>query len=127
MTSTGRGDNRGYPGESGWLRVCASSEIEIGEVRGFVVGGACLAVWRDGEGGAHVWDDRCPHRGLPLSEGFVTGGLLTCPAHGWRFDINGQQIRLITSNTPASRDAVCATIHEAEERDGDVWIRAASR
>lgn len=110
---------------SAWRRVCESAEIAAGEVRGFVVGGACLAVWRDGEGGVHVWDDRCPHRGLPLSEGFVSGGLLTCPAHGWRFDVNGEQIRLITSSTPVCRDPSRAVVHETEERDGEVWMRAA--
>jgi phenylpropionate dioxygenase-like ring-hydroxylating dioxygenase large terminal subunit len=106
-----------------WQRICASSDVPAGEVRGFTVGASRLAAWRDGEGGIHVWDDRCPHRGALFSEGFVSGGLIACPAHGWRFDVNGQQIRLLTSTTPACREAVHAAVHRACERDGGVWVQ----
>ncbi len=29
----------------------------------------------------------CPHQGGPLAEGDIEAGILTCPWHGWRFDI----------------------------------------
>jgi NAD(P)H-dependent nitrite reductase small subunit len=29
----------------------------------------------------------CPHRGGPLGEGFVQGGRVACPWHGWTFDV----------------------------------------
>jgi phenylpropionate dioxygenase-like ring-hydroxylating dioxygenase large terminal subunit len=106
-----------------WRRVCDSKDLSNGEVRGYTVGALRLAAWRDGESGIHVWDDRCPHRGAPLSEGFVSGGLITCPSHGWRFDVNGQQIRLLSSTTPACREAVHASVHRACERDGGVWVQ----
>lgn len=35
---------------------------------------------------AFVVDDRCPHDGGPLSDGFVDGDRLVCARHGWEVD-----------------------------------------
>lgn len=32
-------------------------------------------------------ENRCPHAGDPLSEGSLAGCIVTCAAHGWRFDL----------------------------------------
>ena len=35
----------------------------------------------------HAMENRCPHAGDPLSEGSLETGIVTCGAHGWRFDV----------------------------------------
>ena len=47
--------------------------IDVGLFR---VGGAILAI-----------ENRCPHAGDPLSEGTLAGAIVTCRAHGWKFDL----------------------------------------
>jgi 3-phenylpropionate/trans-cinnamate dioxygenase ferredoxin subunit len=32
-----------------------------------------------------AFEDRCPHRGHPLSEGKCRDGVLQCALHGWEF------------------------------------------
>ncbi|SIO62984.1 nitrite reductase (NADH) small subunit/3-phenylpropionate/trans-cinnamate dioxygenase ferredoxin subunit [Singulisphaera sp. GP187] len=32
-------------------------------------------------------DGICPHQGGPLAEGPLDGTLVTCPWHGWQFDV----------------------------------------
>lgn len=32
-------------------------------------------------------DDRCPHKGGPLSQGIVHGRSVTCPLHNWAIDL----------------------------------------
>jgi nitrite reductase (NADH) small subunit len=32
-------------------------------------------------------DGICPHQGGPLAEGALEGTLVTCPWHGWQFDV----------------------------------------
>ncbi|MEW4568262.1 Rieske 2Fe-2S domain-containing protein [Tautonia sp. JC769] len=32
-------------------------------------------------------DGICPHQGGPLAEGVCRGGVVTCPWHGWQFDL----------------------------------------
>jgi phenylpropionate dioxygenase-like ring-hydroxylating dioxygenase large terminal subunit len=41
-----------------------------------------LVLWRDTEGNVHLQDDRCPHRGAPLSLARHDGDRLTCVYHG---------------------------------------------
>lgn len=32
-------------------------------------------------------DGVCPHKAAPLGEGFCEEGVVSCPMHGWRFDV----------------------------------------
>jgi nitrite reductase (NADH) small subunit len=35
----------------------------------------------------HAIDNTCLHRGGPLGEGTLEGTVVTCPWHGWQFDV----------------------------------------
>lgn len=48
----------------------------------------CVAVFRTADDRVFALDDRCPHKGGPLSEGIVHGDRVTCPLHNWVFDMN---------------------------------------
>jgi nitrite reductase/ring-hydroxylating ferredoxin subunit len=37
--------------------------------------------------GVHALHDTCLHRAVSLAEGTVEGGLITCSAHFWSFDL----------------------------------------
>jgi len=43
----------------------------------------CVAVFRAAGDRVFALDDRCPHRGGPLSDGIVHGATVTCPLHNW--------------------------------------------
>ena len=47
----------------------------------------CVAVFRTADDRVFAIDDRCPHKGGPLSEGIVHGTSVTCPLHAWVFDL----------------------------------------
>lgn len=59
--------------------------IEPGARTGTSVGGQPVVVWRGQDGAVRAWADRCPHRGMRLSFGFVRANALTCIYHGWSF------------------------------------------
>lgn len=46
-----------------------------------------LAVFNVG-GDFYVIDNTCLHRGGPLGEGFLDGKMVTCPWHGWEYDVS---------------------------------------
>lgn len=39
------------------------------------------------DGKFYAIDNTCPHRGGPLGEGDLDGCVVTCPWHGWNFDV----------------------------------------
>ena len=47
----------------------------------------CVAIFRTADNQVFALDDRCPHKGGPLSEGIVHGTSVTCPLHNWVFDL----------------------------------------
>ena len=51
----------------GWHPVALSTSVEPGSSAGTQIDGREYVVWRDNNGVAHVWEDRCPHRGMKLS------------------------------------------------------------
>lgn len=46
-----------------------------------------IAVFRTADDRIFALDDRCPHRGGPLSQGIVHGHAVTCPLHDWVIDL----------------------------------------
>lgn len=46
-----------------------------------------IAVFRTATDEVYAIEDRCPHRGGPLSPGIVAGSTVTCPLHGWNIDL----------------------------------------
>ncbi|MCV3767655.1 Rieske (2Fe-2S) protein [Rhizobium sp. TRM95796] len=106
---------------NGWTPVALSASIEAGTSAGTQIDGFEVVVWRDNSGKAHVWEDRCPHRGMRMSFGFVRGDHIACLYHGWQYDTGGQ-CRYI----PAHPDLkVPATIkipsYAVTERGGVIW------
>ncbi len=43
----------------------------------------CVAVFRAFDDRVFALEDRCPHKGGPLSQGIVHGASVTCPLHSW--------------------------------------------
>ena len=66
--------------------VARVAEIPDGEARVVTVGERQLAVFNDG-GTFRVLDNTHVHRGGPLGEGQVADGAVTCPWHGWQYDL----------------------------------------
>ncbi|MBA4797826.1 MAG: Rieske (2Fe-2S) protein [Rhizobiales bacterium] len=107
---------------SPWIPVALSADIEAGTSAGTLVNGDERVVWRDDKGAVHVWEDRCPHRGMRMSFGFVRGDHIACLYHGWRYDTGGQ-CRYI----PAHPDlevpkTIKVPTFAAIERAGIVWM-----
>lgn len=67
-------------------KVAKISEIPVGTGKVIEVGGKTIAVFNC-EGTFYAVDNTCKHRGGPLGEGSVSGTSVTCPWHGWEYDV----------------------------------------
>jgi len=99
---------------SDWIPVAAASECPPGSSIERVVDGAMVAI-ANVDGTLHALDGLCPHQGGPLGAGRLCGVTLTCPWHGWQFDV--------TSGRHAISPTVRQAVHDVEVRDGRVFVR----
>ena len=74
-----------------WMRITACANIPVREGRVTVVRGRHIAIFNVGDRFLAV-ENRCPHRGGPLSEGIVSGTTLVCPLHAWKIDLQSGQV-----------------------------------
>ncbi len=68
------------------IHLSGASEIPVGTGREFVAGGRIIALFHLEEG-FRALDGICPHSGGPLAQGTVRSNVVTCPWHGWQFDV----------------------------------------
>lgn len=73
------------------LQIIHSDWVDVGPLDAIPQRGArvvktplgCVAVFRTADDQVFALDDRCPHKGGPLSQGIVHGASVTCPLHNW--------------------------------------------
>ena len=80
-----------------------------------------IALFRSVDDQVFALNNRCPHKGGPLSQGIVHGKRVTCPLHSW-------VIELETGNAVAP-DVGCAHSHAVKVEDGVLFleVRAEAR
>lgn len=72
--------------EAAWHDLVAEADVPaVGAIR-IECGGRAVFVAR-GASGVSAYDSLCPHQGTNIPELALEGGQLTCPKHGWVFDL----------------------------------------
>jgi len=107
--------------ETAWHPVALSGDLETATSSGIRLLGRELVVWRDDKGDAHVWEDRCPHRGMRLSFGFVRGDHLACLYHGWQYDRTGQCRHIPAHPDLEVPSTITVPVFKTREWAGIIW------
>jgi nitrite reductase (NADH) small subunit len=66
-----------------WIRIGSLNDVPRRGARCVATPRGRVAVFRTGDDQVFAMEDRCPHRGGPLSQGIVHGTSVTCPLHNW--------------------------------------------
>ncbi len=99
---------------SNWIRVASEGELLPGSCGEYVAGDRVIALFNV-EGRFFALDGICPHQGGPLGKGSLAGCIVTCPWHGFQFDVT-------TGQHQTSRSLVQPTFPLKVE-DGAVWVQ----
>src|SRR5881397_3419400 len=76
-----------------WYVAALESELQTKLVARMILGEP-IVFFRTEDGTPVAFEDRCPHRRLPLSMGKLVDDTLQCHYHGLRFDRSGKCVRV---------------------------------
>ncbi len=99
---------------SDWVRVAEVGELPQGTGKEVVAGNRVLALFLVGET-VYAIDGICLHAGGPLAEGKLEGHVVTCPWHGWQYDVATGR-HCLNAN-------LCTASFPVDIRDGDVFVQ----
>ena len=97
-----------------WLDICALEEINPLGSRIVVGPKGDIAIFRTSANEVFALDDRCPHKGGPLSQGLIYGKRVACPLHNWQIELE--------SGEAVAPDQGCALRHEVKVENGRVLL-----
>ncbi|MGD1864856.1 MAG: Rieske 2Fe-2S domain-containing protein [Phormidesmis sp.] len=79
-----------------------------------------IVLFRTSKGAVGALKNRCCHRGMKLSQGWVENEEIVCPYHAWRYSPSG---KAFSPSTPKLN--FCAPSFTVVERYGIIWIKSA--
>jgi phenylpropionate dioxygenase-like ring-hydroxylating dioxygenase large terminal subunit len=82
--------------------------------------GRDIVLWRATNGPAVAFDDRCAHRGFPLSDGHIDGARLVCEYHGCTYGADGTCVHVPTQ--PEVPSGMSVRAYPIVEEPPFVWI-----
>ena len=99
-----------------WVAIGFLEDIPRAGARVVKTDAGCIAVFRTMDDEIYALDDRCPHKGGPLSQGIVHGAAVTCPLHNWVFDL--------ATGLAQGADSGAVAVTAAKVEDGRVLLAA---
>jgi nitrite reductase/ring-hydroxylating ferredoxin subunit len=69
-----------------FVKVATLKELPPGSAKAVEAGGKTVALYNL-NGSVFATANTCPHRGGPLGEGELDGQVITCPWHGFQYDV----------------------------------------
>ncbi|HLW80590.1 MAG TPA: Rieske 2Fe-2S domain-containing protein [Candidatus Acidoferrales bacterium] len=94
-------------------RAAKREEIPAGQIREFRVNGKAVAI-ANVDGKLFAINSVCLHHGGPLGEGDLEGSVVSCPWHGWQYDVTTGKL----TQEPASG----VDCYPVELRNGEVYV-----
>ncbi|CAL8469852.1 g9394 [Coccomyxa elongata] len=113
-----------------WYPIASEMDLDPSKPHSLMLLGKQIVLWRDNEQQWRCFEDVCPHRKVPLSEGRVEGGGLQCGYHGWIFGSDGRPThipQLHSVDRKAEENACasgrsCAAAYPVQVQQGLVWV-----
>ncbi len=96
-----------------FLRTAKKDEIPAGTIREFQVNGKTIAL-ANVDGTFYAVNNTCLHRGGPLGQGELEDKVVTCPWHGWQYDV--------TTGKVSMNPSVGVDTYAVEVRGEDIFV-----
>ena len=100
---------------SEWIDIAAENDLPPGQRLCASANGRRIVVFRTDEE-LYAVADVCPHAGQPLQDGELRGSVLTCPFHGFAYDLRTGR------NVDFPHDELPARVYKVRLREGRVEV-----
>jgi nitrite reductase/ring-hydroxylating ferredoxin subunit/hemoglobin-like flavoprotein len=100
------------------VRVASAAEIPPGERKLVDVDGVSIGVFHHNDGW-YALSNSCLHRGGPVCTGPLQGNVITCPWHGYQYNLTNGELLLDRSAK--------LEMYPVEVRDGEIFLRVPFR
>jgi len=98
-----------------FVRAAKVADIPTGTIHELQVDGKAVAL-ANVEGKFYAINNTCLHRGGPLGQGELAGRIVTCPWHGWQYDV--------TTGKVAQNSNMGVNSYAVEVRGDEVFVDA---
>jgi phenylpropionate dioxygenase-like ring-hydroxylating dioxygenase large terminal subunit len=105
-----------------WIPVALSQDLPAATAMPAWTQAGSIALWRSQSGRVAASADRCPHRGMRLSHGFVRGEALSCIYHGWSYSQAGNCLRIPAHPDLTPPDTIRVVTQAVQEHGGVIWV-----
>ncbi|MBI2971889.1 MAG: Rieske 2Fe-2S domain-containing protein [Candidatus Aenigmarchaeota archaeon] len=96
-----------------FIKVATIHDLKDGEAKVVDANGTPIALYRV-NGKFYATTNTCAHRGGPLGEGVLDNEVITCPWHGWRFNV--------ASGINVIMPSIKIQTYKVEVRSDDVFV-----
>ncbi|CAO4164461.1 Vanillate O-demethylase oxygenase subunit [Methylorubrum aminovorans] len=112
------------PLPNAWYCAGQAAAVAGGKMRSVALNGEQVVLGRGKDGALFALRDRCPHRGMALSEGKFDGDTLMCPFHGWRFGTDGRcrDVPTLSEHDASDFSRIAVQRFPIVESAGFLWV-----
>jgi len=96
------------------IKLAPVTDFDRIRYRTFPVLGRVVGVYRCDDGTFLAREARCKHQGADLGAGRLAGSRVTCPRHGWEYDL--------ATGECTNMGSLPLRPHAFEVRDGWLWV-----
>lgn len=105
-----------------FIKVAEVSEIQEGKMKAVKIDGEEILI-ANIEGKYYAMRNRCTHRGGDLSKGTLSGKIVTCPVHGFKFDVTTGKVAYAPYEVKLMRLIKPEPIYEVKVEGEDIMMK----
>jgi phenylpropionate dioxygenase-like ring-hydroxylating dioxygenase large terminal subunit len=103
-----------------WYLICPSNELKNDILKKKIMG-EDIIFFRNPDGEITALEDRCCHRNVNLSLGYIDKDRVVCGYHGWEYEKSGSCVK-IPSQLPGDKIPPTAKIKSYPVKDFNKWV-----
>ena len=105
-----------------WYIAAETRRVKSGRPTAATLLNQSIVLFRDRSRTVHALEDRCSHRGVPLSAGWQEGNAIRCRYHGWKFSSCGECLEVPAQVDGPVPRASAVRSYPVHEQDGWIWV-----